>query len=64
VKLTRINLRYFSNNRNLEPCKRKNRPARRFFEGSQSSNSLNRGNWLLEGTVTKTCSFSLALTGA
>lgn len=26
--------------------KRKNRPARRLFEGSQSSNSLNQGNWL------------------
>nr|QXO85640.1 hypothetical protein [Edwardsiella piscicida] len=40
------NLRFWLSASSLLLCKRKNRPARRFFEGSQSSNSLSRGNWL------------------
>lgn len=44
--------------------KRKNRLAGRFFQRFKNLQVLNRGNWLMRSTVTKTCSFSLALTGA
>lgn len=42
----RIFLRSFFSARNLLLCKRKNHPARWFFEGSATGKFLNRGNWL------------------
>ncbi|MCR1231487.1 hypothetical protein, partial [Klebsiella quasipneumoniae] len=59
----KILLRSLTLRRNLLLCKRKNHPARWFFEGSETGKFLNRGNWLMRSAVTKTCSFSLALTG-
>jgi len=35
------------------PLNKKTAQQGGFFEGSLSSNSLNHGNWLLEGAVTK-----------
>ena len=49
--------------RNLLPSKRKNHPARWFFEGSLTGKFLNRGSWLVEEHSHQTCSVSLASTG-
>lgn len=44
----KILLRSFTAARNLLLCKRKNHPARWFFEGAETGKFLNRGNWVYE----------------
>jgi len=60
-----ISLRFLLSTGNLNGENEKNRLCGAvFLKVFRVCGSLNRGNWLLEGAVTKTCSFSLALTGA